>query len=41
MDQMNKTILLVEDNSDDAALTPRAFKRNNMLDQPPPERSPA
>lgn len=28
---MNKTILLVEDNPDDAALTLRAFKRNNML----------
>ena len=31
MDQMNKTILLVEDNPDDAKLTLRAFKRNNML----------
>lgn len=31
MDQMSKTILLVEDNPDDAALTLRAFKRNNML----------
>lgn len=31
MDQMNKTILLVEDNPDDATLTLRAFKRNNML----------
>lgn len=28
---MNKTILLVEDNPDDAALTLRAFKRSNML----------
>jgi len=28
---MNKTILLVEDNPDDAKLTLRAFKRNNML----------
>jgi two-component system response regulator len=27
----NKTILLVEDNPDDATLTLRAFKRNNML----------
>jgi len=31
MDQMNKTILLVEDNPDDVKLTLRAFKRNNML----------
>ena len=31
MDQMNKTILLIEDNPDDAKLTLRAFKRNNML----------
>jgi two-component system response regulator len=31
MDQMGKTILLVEDNPDDAKLTLRAFKRNNML----------
>src|ERR1700674_953359 len=31
MDQMSKSILLVEDNSDDATLTLRAFKRNNML----------
>jgi two-component system response regulator len=31
MDHMNKTILLVEDNPDDAKLTLRAFKRNNML----------
>ena len=31
MDQMSKTILLVEDNPDDAKLTLRAFKRNNML----------
>lgn len=31
MDQMNKTILLVEDSPDDAKLTLRAFKRNNML----------
>ena len=31
MDQMSKTIVLVEDNPDDAALTLRAFKRNNML----------
>ena len=31
MDQASKTILLVEDNPDDAALTLRAFKRNNML----------
>ena len=28
---MNKMILLVEDNPDDAKLTLRAFKRNNML----------
>lgn len=31
MDQMSKTILLVEDNPDDEKLTLRAFKRNNML----------
>jgi phosphate transport system substrate-binding protein len=31
MDQMSKTILLVEDNPDDAKLTLRAFKRNTML----------
>lgn len=31
MDQTSKTILLVEDNPDDAKLTLRAFKRNNML----------
>lgn len=31
MDQMNKTILLVEDNPDDVKLTLRAFKRNHML----------
>jgi two-component system response regulator len=31
MDQMNKTILLVEDNPDDVKLTLRALKRNNML----------
>jgi CheY-like chemotaxis protein len=31
MDQTTKTILLVEDNPDDAKLTLRAFKRNNML----------
>ena len=31
MDQMSKTILLVEDNPDDARLTLRAFTRNNML----------
>lgn len=30
MDQMSKTILLVEDNPDDEKLTLRAFKRNNM-----------
>jgi len=30
MDQMNKIILLVEDNPDDAKLTLRAFKRSNM-----------
>src|SRR5580658_3134066 len=28
---MNRTILLVEDNPDDAKLTLRAFKRNNMV----------
>ena len=28
---MSKLILLVEDNPDDAKLTLRAFKRNNML----------
>lgn len=31
MDQMGKTILLVEDNPDDVKLTLRAFKRNNMM----------
>jgi two-component system response regulator len=31
MDQMNKTILLVEDNPDDVKLTLRAFKRSKML----------
>jgi CheY-like chemotaxis protein len=31
MDKLTKTILLVEDNADDAKLTLRAFKRNNML----------
>ena len=31
MDQMSKTILLVEDNPDDVVLTLRAFNRNNML----------
>ena len=31
MDQMSKTILLVEDNPDDVKLTLRAFKRSNML----------
>ena len=31
MDQMSKSILLVEDNPDDVKLTLRAFKRNNML----------
>jgi two-component system response regulator len=31
MDQMSKTILLVEDNPDDVKLTLRAFKRNQML----------
>jgi two-component system response regulator len=31
MEQMSKTILLVEDNPDDEKLTLRAFKRNNML----------
>ena len=31
MDQMSKTILLVEDNPDDVKLTLRAFKRNNLL----------
>jgi len=31
MDQMSKTILLVEDNPDDTKLTLRAFKRNKML----------
>ena len=29
----NKTILLVEDNPDDEALTLRAFKKNNILNQ--------
>jgi two-component system response regulator len=31
MVEIGKTILLVEDNPDDAKLTLRAFKRNNML----------
>jgi two-component system response regulator len=31
MDQMGRTILLVEDNPDDAKLTLRAFKRSHML----------
>jgi two-component system response regulator len=31
MDQMSKTILLVEDNADDVKLTLRAFKRSNMF----------
>lgn len=31
MEQMSKTILLIEDNPDDEKLTLRAFKRNNML----------
>ena len=31
MDQMSKSILLVEDNPDDVKLTLRAFKRSNML----------
>src|ERR1035438_8907498 len=31
MDQLSKTILLVEDNPDDANVTMRAFNRNNML----------
>ena len=31
MEQMSKTILLVEDNPDDEKLMLRAFKRNNML----------
>jgi two-component system response regulator len=31
MDQMSKTILLVEDNPDDVKLTLRAFQRNNVL----------
>jgi len=31
MDQFSKSILLVEDNEDDAKLTLRAFKRNSML----------
>lgn len=31
MDLMDKTILLVEDSPDDAKLTLRAFKRNNLL----------
>ena len=33
MDQMNRSILLVEDNPDDVKLTLRAFKRNNMLNE--------
>jgi two-component system response regulator len=31
MDQISKTILLVEDNPDDVKLTLRAFKRSNIL----------
>ena len=31
MEQMSKTILLIEDNPDDEKLMLRAFKRNNML----------
>ena len=31
MDQLSQSILLVEDNPDDVALTLRAFKRNNLL----------
>ncbi|MDB5581170.1 MAG: response regulator receiver domain protein [Bradyrhizobium sp.] len=31
MEQMSRTILLVEDNPDDEKLTLRAFKRNNIL----------
>jgi two-component system, response regulator len=31
MESSSKTILLVEDNPDDVALTLRAFKRNNMV----------
>jgi two-component system response regulator len=31
MSDMNKVILLVEDNSDDAALTLRAFKRSHVM----------
>jgi two-component system response regulator len=31
MDEMSKTILLVEDNPDDAKLTMRAFKRSNLV----------
>lgn len=33
MDTKEKVILLVEDNSDDVALTLRAFRKNNILNQ--------
>lgn len=33
MDHLNKVILLVEDNADDEALTLRALKKNNILNE--------